>query len=260
MIYSSDALDRLRGANPVPSPRATVGPPDPVLFHRIVSGATTTGRGPVRRRRQRLVPVLVVSSLLAAGTAYALRRGTPSKPHNVACYEAADLDARTEVVRVDHRGPVEACADLWRRGALGPGGPPPVLVQCLLESGVAGVFPSPGGIDVCPGLTIPSVVPAPAESAPAVPSPPLTPAPVPDGRVNARFLAFRDAVLTQFLASACVEPGAGVALVRRELDAVGLTDWVVERGEGFSTDRPCATLFFRPELREVVLVPAPPRR
>lgn len=260
MIDQNDPLERLRAANPVPAQVSTLPSPDPVLFHRIASGMAEQQYARARRRRRarRLVPVLVVSSLLGATTAYALRRTVPAKPQSVACYEAPDLESRTEVVPVDRDGPVDACAELWRRGVLGVGGERPPLVECVLESGVAGVFPARPGVDACRHL---ADAPRPSDPATAGATDPRpVPVPPPDGRVNERFLAFRDVVLPQFLDRGCIDARAGVAIVRRELDAAGLGDWVVVPGDGFSPERPCATLLFRPEAREVVLVPAPGRR
>lgn len=259
MIDRSDPLERLRAANPVPSSLSTLVRPNPVLFGRIASGRigpTSLDRAR-RRRTRRLLPALVVTGLLGGAGAHALLRGV-SKPQTVACYEGADLEARAEVVGVDRRGPIAACADLWRRGGLGVGGEVPPLAECVLDSGVAGVFPATSGPDVCARLTLPSVVPTVA--------PPTTGAsPQTAVDVNERFLAFREAVVPQFLDVGCMAPRTGGEIVRRALDEAGLRDWSVRGGEGlpadgFSSERPCATLSFRPEAREVVLVPAPPRR
>lgn len=266
MINRSDPLERLRGTNPVPAGVSLPGP-DPVLFNRIVSGQTVVsprrGLAPVRRRpSRRLVPVLIVTSLLGGAVAYALLRGEVTRPETVACYQTADLEARTEAVRVDERGPLEACADLWRRGALGTGGPVPTLAECVLDTGVVGVFPAAPGDDVCGRLRL---APVPSTAPPPPPPQGSTTAPPPtQGDVNTRFLAFRDAVVPQFLAASCMDPRLGAAIVRRELAAAGLGDWTVRGGEGlpgdgFSAARPCATLSLHPERREIVLVPAPAR-
>ena len=255
MIPRSDPLERLRAVNPVPFSTAILTAPDALLFQRIVAGETAGGSvvpSPGRRRARRLVPALLVTSLLGGAVAYGLMRGEVSKPHAVACYEAADLEADTVVVSADEGGALAACADLWRRGVLGAGGTVPPLAQCVLESGVAGVFPTTSAQDVCATLTL-APVPTTAPPGPGPTSPPA------QGDVNMRFLAFRDAVLPQFVDAGCVEPGTGAAIVRRELDRAGLGDWTV-RDDGFSAERPCATLSFQPERQEVVLVPAPPRR
>jgi hypothetical protein len=107
------------------------------------------------------------------------------------------------------------------------------------------VFPARGGDDVCRQLVTPGATTT---------APPSTLA-----AVNDRFLAFRDAVLPRFQAATCIDPAAATALVRAELDRAGLADWQIRTGP-FSAERPCATLAFRPENREVVLTPAPPRR
>ena len=250
-----DPLERLRAVNTVLLTDATLSPPDPVLFRRITAEGTGDPLRPRRQRRRakRLLPVLLVSSLCGGAAAYALLRGEVSKPERVACYQSADLDAKTVVVSVDEDGPVAACAEVWRRGALGTGGDIPDLAECVLDSGVAGVFPSTSGQDVCSVLNLPAVVTS-----------TTVPGPVPQPDPNAGLRAFRDAVAGPFLESPCVEAPAAFSIVRQELDRAGLTDWTIRGGEGLSGDgftaqRPCATLSLRPENKEVVLVPTPRR-
>ena len=259
MINPRDPLDRLRAVNPVLLTDVTLSPPDPVLFRRITSAGAVGVRGDLRqpdrrrRRARRMAPVLVLASLLGGAVAYGLLRGEVTKPQNVACYEAADLDAKTAVVSVDEGGPVAACAELWRRGAFGRAGEVPALAECVLDSGVAGVFPTTPGQDVCRTLELSPVATATSTpgTAPQSPSDP-----------NAGLQAFRDAVAGPFLDSPCLEPPLATSIVRRELDRAGLTEWTIRGGEGlsgdgFTTQRPCATLSLRPENKEVVLVPTP---
>lgn len=260
-MQRSDPLERLRGANPVPL-AAKLPAPDPVLFHRIVSGRTAPGpeRRSRRSRSRRLATVVVVMASLLGGTvAYALLWTDVTKPQTVACYASADPEADTAVVAVDVDGPVDACADLWRRGVLGGGGPVPALQLCVLESGVAAVAPALPGRDTCVALAGTPVVTSVPSSTVAPPSG------EPPADVNARVLALRDALLPQFLDVPCVDPQDGAVIVRRELDRAGLGDWEVRDGQGvagggFSPERPCVTLSLRPDQREVLLVPAPPRR
>lgn len=250
MIHTSDPLDRLRAANPVPAGRADQVPPDPVLFRSIVAGdLDRSSLPPAPRRRLRiLVPVLAVTGLLGGTVAYALLRDTVPKPQVVGCYERAHLEARTEVVGVGADGPVAACAELWREGTLGQGDQVPPLTECLLDTGVVGVFPAPAGPGVCASLEAPPSAPA----TPTAPSPPVD--------VTERFLILRGAVLPQFVDAPCVDPQMATDIVRRELDGAGLGDWRISGAGEFTADRPCATLGFRPESGEVVLVPSQPRR
>jgi hypothetical protein len=195
------------------------------------------------------VPVAVlVAGLLGGTVAYALLRDDVTKPQTVACYELADLEGRAEVLSVEGAGPVAACAELWRQGVLGPGGSVPPLEECTLASGVPAVLPVTPGRDSCAALG----------TTPADPSAGDPPAP-PSEEVNARVLAVRDVLLPRFLAVPCVEPAAGAAIVREELDRAGLGDWTIRTGD-FTAEQPCATLSMRPEAREVVLVPWPARR
>jgi hypothetical protein len=259
VINLSDPLDRLRVANPVPADQVMRTRPDPALFRRITleepAGLAGHRPAPARRRARRLVPAFLVAGLIGGAGAYGLLRDEVTKTVRVACYERADLAANIAVAIVEPAGPVAACADLWRQGVLGSGTEVPTLVECVLDSGVAGVFPAASGDDVCARLALPAPAPTTATTGPAPAA----------GDVNARILQFRDAVFAQFLDVPCVEPRAASAIVRRELDRAGLSDWTIRGGEGlagdgFSADRPCATLSLRAENKEVVLVPAPARR
>ena len=259
MIDTNDPLERLRAANPVPAAEVVLLRPDPVLFDRI----TSTPRLPVparlrRRRTRRLVPALVVTGLLSGAVAYALLRGEVSNPETVACFETADLTSATDVAVVEAAGPIEACADLWRRGVFGAGREVPPLVACVLPAGVAGVFPAAAGADVCTSLNLVAITPTQPPAPPAtVPGP--APAPPPAADLNTRIVNFRDAVLGQFIDAPCMAPATAEDIVRRALDREGLGDWTIV-STGYTAERPCATLSLRPEQRQVVLVPGTPRR
>jgi len=255
MINLSDPLDRLRAANPVLLTDPTLAPPDPILFQRITTSAPLRPDRP-RRRARRFLPALLATSLIGGAAAYALLRGEVTRPQHVVCHELANLAADSAVVSVEEGGPVAACAEQWRRGVFGAGREAPELAECVLDSGVAGVFPVTSGEDVCGRLGLAPVVPTTA--------PPSTGPGATSSDPAARVVAFREAVGDQFLTSPCVEPAAATAIVRRELDRAGLQDWTIRGGEGlpgdgFSAQRPCATLSLRPENREVVLVPFPRR-
>ena len=260
MIHTSDPLERLRAVNPVPPAEVALLGPDPVLFDRITAAPPVRDAVPLRRRRRgrRLVPALVATSLLGGAVASGVLRGDVTRPETVACFERADLEASAAVPKVKAAGPVEACADVWRRGTFGGVTEVPPLVACVLPTGVAGVFPATAGADVCTALNlVPSTQPPPTPAPTTTPAP--APAPQPTADLNTRILNFRDAVLGQFVDAPCMAPATGADIVRRELDRAGLGDWTVVSG-AFSADRPCATLSLRPEERQVLLVPASPRR
>lgn len=267
MINASDPLERLRAVNPVPPAEVALLAPDPVLFHRITSAppARTADPLPRRRRGRRLVPALVVTSLLGGAVAYGVLRDGVTEPETVACFQRADLSADAAVPKVEAAGPIEACAEVWRRGTFGGTEVPP-LVACVLPTGVAGVFPATAGADVCTALNLVPITPTPPTRPPPPPTvttpgpgPAPAPAPQPTADLNTRILNFRDAVLGQFVDAPCMAPATGAEIVRRELDRAGLADWTVVSG-AFTADRPCATLSLRPEERQVLLVPGTPRR
>ena len=65
--------------------------------------------------------------------------------------------------------------------------------------------------------------------------------------------------MPQFQDAGCVNPQDATAIVRRELQRAGLIDWTIV-AEGFTAERPCATLGIQAETRRVILVPGTPRR
>ncbi len=259
MIDTTDPIERLRAVNPVPLAEVGLIEPDEVLFHRITSGATVAGAGaPLRRRRRRhLVPVLVAASVFGGAVAYGLLRDGVTRPELVACFGRADLEAPTEVPELIATGPVEACAGLWRQGVFGPVTEVPPLAACVLPTGAAGVFPAMDGADVCTALNLVPILAPPPQPTTTTMIPPATETTA--GDLNSRIVAFRDATVGQFLSASCVSPQAGADIVRRELDRAALRDWTVVTGE-LSADRPCVTVSVRSEERQVLLVPAPPRR
>lgn len=274
MKSGRDPVARLAAVNPVAGDllvREHESETARALFAAIVATPPRTGRPPAPARRAggsprwrlRLVPLAVAASLAIGCAAWAILATRVSKPQTVACYEQADLHARTAVVS-GGTDAVAACSRLWADTGFGSG-PVPAMVACVLPSGVEGVFPVTSTGDVCQALGL-APAPAPAPSAPttAPGSPePGTPPPGPPPDEASRFLAFRDAVLAQTLGRGCIDPARAEVIVRTELDRAGLGAWTIRTGpgaagEGFSAARPCAGLAFHPEQREIVLVPSPP--
>ena len=273
-----DPLERLRVLNPVSADELDAlvwAEPAQACFRRIVAGEipTVQGRpgrlraplpagpvgasGPRRALRVAVLAAVASTSLVVAG--YALVGRQPSKPQTVACFAAADLRAETAVVGSGPGGPVATCARLRDRGFLGAD-TTSTLRACVLESGAVGVFPEATGRDVCLDLGLASVS-TPAGGGRESPSRPSIEADDP-AVAAARFTAFRDAVLPRLVDQGCVGAGPAEAIVREELGRAGLQGWTVvigvgEDGLGFSAERSCASLNFKPEVRTVELAPVP---
>lgn len=244
MTSDDDLLDALRRANPVPAERGDAARSRRAAALRDKIVKSPHGFHFSSRGRGRLVAVVAVVSVSAGATAYALVTREPSKRLTVACHEAADLRSKTIVVGSGGEDPVATCAALWDNGAFGPR-PAPLLVVCVLESGVVGVFPQ--GEQTCSRLQLPEP-----------PVGPTTPA------TTITAVGLKEALVARFLAVSCVPPAEAEAIVRRELDGRGLTGWRIETGggagtEGFSAGRPCVGLAFDEEGKRVILVPGPPR-
>lgn len=204
-----------------------------------------------KRRRRRLVLVLVpaVIVLLAATafTTYALTR-EPTHLESIGCYDRADLRANTAIVNADGRDPVAICTELWHQGAFGKGSAPAQLEACVLTTGAIGVFPSTGG-KTCGRLG-------------------LAPLPASYASEAKRFAELREAIVAELgepgsgssrRGPQCVHESAARALVRRELNAHGYSDWQIQTAGGhFSAERPCAEPSFDTGGKVVLLTPAVP--
>jgi hypothetical protein len=245
MKDEGDPFETLRRINPVdPStlPEATrsreaLDAMEGILRGDVVSPERRRFRwlrrlGDARRRRVYLVPVVAVAVLGAGTLAWALSRG-PTQHLSIGCYAVIDLQSRAAVVPATEASPVETCEQLWLDGAFGK--PPPPLEACVLPSGAVGVFPSPGG-DSCQRL---SLAPVPA-----------------GGEPPSALVELQDALVDAFLARCLSEPQAR-RLVLDELRRLDLEDWRVVASGRFTSSRPCASLGFDEEQREVSLVPIP---
>lgn len=263
MTEKADPLWRLAAVNPVrfedvagmASSETAVA-----LYRRITTEPVAVRPAPAPRRRRRLAPVLLVVTLGAGAAAYALATRDVSRPEVVSCFAAVDLEAAFEVVTPGAEGAAASCAELWAAGRFGATAVP-ALVECVLESGAIGVFPAGGGQDPCRRLNLP---PLPA-SPPTTVAPVLPSVPEAGGSSTlpldptARFAIFQEAVVGRFLASSCVDPDQGRAIVREELARAGMADWTVRDAAAFTAGRPCATLGFDSPARQVLLVPGPQR-
>ena len=215
----------------------------------LVREVTMWDRAAQRRRRRLalvLVPAVLAVLAITGFTTYALTR-EPTHLESVGCFETADLDGNIAIVNADGRDPTAICAELWRRGDIGPGPAPESLAACVLETGAIGVFPSTGK-DPCEQLGRADLPPTYAAEA-------------------ERFAALRDAIAAELGASygsterepKCLREEEAHALVRHELAAGGYEDWSIEViGSGF-TESPCAAvgLGFDGERKVVILVPEP---
>lgn len=195
-----------------------------------------------RRRRRRLaliaVPAAIVVLAASGFTTYVLTR-EPTQLDTIGCFETPDVDGSVAVVNADGRDPRAICAELWRDGALRGRPMPERFAACVLQTGAVGVFPSsePG---TCERLGLAEL---PASYAAAA----------------RRLAGLRDALVARF-ASECVGEQVALTVVRRALDARGLSAWdvAVTDGAAFGAERPCAAVAFDGKRREVVLAPVEP--
>jgi hypothetical protein len=236
-MRQDSAAQRLRAANPVRSgdlPSADSAAAR-VLFERIV--ATEPKPAPARKGLIRRRPwVLLPAAALLAAAGYGLVRQV-SDPRFVVCYAEARLDAEPAEVSPDGQAPVVACAFLWEPGGQfnQAGDPAPPLVACVLENGLAGVFPDTLGPDTCSALGM----------ARQRGGSPTTIDPV----------ARLQEVLSAEVGVRCLGRDEAMAFVREQLAALGLTEWTVEAPTPFTQGAPCASVAMDIATKTVILVP-----
>ena len=136
------------------------------------------------------------------------------------------------------------CSAAWAAGHVGRG-PTPLLAACVAPTGVAAVFPSAPGANVCEQLGL-SILPI-AGGAATIPGPATT--------EPAVFLQVRDAIV-QSLLNACLDQATAAATVEKILSRSGLA-WTVTVPTPFPSNRPCASPAFDESRRQVILVGIP---
>lgn len=245
MKDGSDPFETLRRINPVdpstlPDPERSREALD--AMERIIRGDAAAAEGErfrrtrslwrTRRRRVYLVPIVAAAALAAATLAWALTRG-PTQHLDIACYATIDLHGRAAVVPATEASPIETCEKLWLTGVFGK--PPPPLEACVLPSGAVGVFPSPEE-NSCERLNL---APAPAGSEP----PPSS-------------VELQNTLVDKFLDRCLTEPAAR-RNIQGELTRLGLQHWRVVTNGRFTPARPCASLAFDENQKQVILVPIP---
>lgn len=192
--------------------------------------------------RRRLVLAFAALAVLLTATgfgAYALTRDEPTHVESIGCFDSARLRANVTVIANEAQDPVEACAERWRRGHVGPGTDVPPLEACVLETGAVAVFPAadPG---VCNRLGIARLSD--------------------EGRRELRRLGALHSALVRRLGDRCVGVEDAQAIARRELDARGYGGWSVATGEdgsAFTGERPCAAPVIDRPGQRVVLISTP---
>lgn len=218
-----------------------------------ITGASLAS--PHRRRRRRRVLLPVVAAVVAvlgfgAGGAYAGLFGNQvTQRLAVVCYAGPSLESEAVPVAATSAGPVAACAGAWTAGHLGRG-PVPLLVACVTHQGLAAVFPSAPGADVCTQLGLPALPAGTSSlSSATTVAPTTTPPP------GALPLSLKNAIVTQ-MQSQCLSAAAAKDTLTRLLANAGV-DWSVRIG-AFSQQRPCASPGFDEADHQLVIVGIPP--
>lgn len=200
------------------------------------------------RRRRRIVMLAPLAALAVAGVGYAaLESGAPASA-GVECHARASATGDEAGLQLDGRSPVAICAQVWREGGLSgageSGSEPPPLQACVApgEGRAVQVFPAADS-SVCGQLG-------------------FSPAPAHEGTTEAdqSFIAFKNETFDQVMSVRCRAEADARTVVRRELQQHHLAGWRIDigggiHGEGFSTQRPCATPAFDSQSRTVTLIP-----
>lgn len=224
----TDPFEWLRSVDPLPTDSE---PGDPqAILQRVLAERPVGSR---RHRRLVAIGATGIAVMCAAAATWITTRDT-TDPSQVACYAVASLAADPLVI---DRGtdPIAACATEWA-SVPDAAGPIPELQQCLLESGVVGVFPGPGP-HVCDEMNLDR---ASAELTPEAEA----------------LLNVENELREQFLAH-CVPLAEGAALAEVALIESGLSGWTVSQLPD-RVEEPCSSLGVDVAAKTVVIAPVSP--
>jgi hypothetical protein len=226
---NDELLERLARQNPAPTQEFDGAELSVAAIDAFYAIVRVRRRLPWWKRRRIVIPLVVAVVTAATAAGYALSRPVTNTV-TVGCYQAASLDAPLQVVPL-LRSPIETCATLWASGQLGSP-PHSPLVECVLASGAAVVFPTDDSL-ICSGLGL-------AEPAPTT----IT---VPAGTLSQMLGASERA--------SCLSAARGVAVAKQALTKLGLSHWRIETSGQFSSTEPCASFYVDVQHKVVVMVP-----
>jgi hypothetical protein len=239
-----DPDELLRSANPVDEARL-LAPSESVAAQRLfekITGVSYQPRPRLPHRRRWRVYVTSVAALVAVGggVAFAVTYRQPTRRLNVECFAQPSLTGRALAMLSNGRDPVAVCRDAWRAKRVVRGRDnPPDLVACVIKSGVAGVFPTAGGENVCRRLGLTAIATTPPQVPTSIPA----------------VVGLRDRVVAD-LQGSCLGGPQAQAIVQAELRRAGLTDWTVTIMSPVGADRPCASPGFDEPGRRVLIIPS----
>jgi hypothetical protein len=256
--HDADLDQLLEASNPVREeefPLPADSPSAQFLYEKItgIPYAGTTSR---RLRRPWFGPGLAAFLAilgLGVGGAYAYATITQHVTEKLAvtCYAGANLQTEAVQVIADSAGPVSTCAKAWAAGHVGVG-PPPLLVACVTPQGVAAVFASAPGADVCGQLGLPPL-PAGANNlhSPASTVPTSTTV-----AVGTLLPSLRDTIITE-MQTRCLTAADANATVTGLLAKAGV-HWAVVVPAPFPAGHPCASPGFDEAKSRGILTGIPP--
>ncbi len=199
-----------------------------------------------RRRRPRRALVAVVAVVTAGVLAAAAYAGyaltqPATQLDSIGCYERDSLNADTAVLPSGILSPVSACAATYA-SAFPNAQRPASFAACVVPSGSIGVFPADNAQDTCRSLGLPNLSQTPAAKA-----------------QMKQLVDLQHALQATFTGSSCLSYEQARTTVRAALDNNGLSNWSIKegegaRGEGFSSQRPCAGLAYDTQQQTVILV------
>lgn len=253
--HEPDLDQLLEATNPVDENRLPLAAESPTaqLLYEKITGTPYGGKPSRASRRRWLGPGL--AALIAAGgiggaTAYAVANNHVTQRLAVACYAGPSEQSEQVAVNAESDGPVATCTHAWEQGHVGSG-PVPLLVACVTPQGVAAVFPSAPGADLCSQLGLPSL-PAGATSLNA------TTTSAPNTTLPAHTLSptLENAIISQLRATCLTASQAQASLTAILTKAH--TGWTVIIPTPFPPGRPCASPGFDEPTRQVILTGIPP--
>ncbi|WP_322760089.1 hypothetical protein [Frankia sp. Cr2] len=208
-----------------------------LLLERHIAASGRAAGKPWWRRRWAVVPgaVAIAGSLAAAGWGL-LPGGQATDATTVSCYSTVNLDGDVGIVgSAAVADPAGACRTVWRQSGISE---PATTAVCVTPMGMIAVFPSDGS---CQKLGLRPFTGVSEDAA--------------------NLAAFKEDASEAVATAPCQSRSVIVTMIRQELDAHSLGTWRIDESgynQPWAEGRPCASLGFDDEGKNVIIVPMPP--
>lgn len=227
-MSTRDPFELLRSLNPL----ATLDEALPADDQLLATITASTPAQTTRRHRRRGWIVGGTAGVVLAVAAFAVfHQSSPKDPTALACYSEASRNPAARTGLGLSPDPVAACAEAWRRGALGDKKVPEQLTACISDVGTLTVIP--GDQEVCSRLGFDNWV----------------------GSFSDYELMLSDLQdeLSNRISLTCHSREEAFTIAAEIMNEYHLRDWTLVDNNNWSTERSCSTIGVDPVEKSIHL-------